>query len=347
MCPKSYEYHYVKKIRPQVTSGALLFGSALDSALNILLLEKNLEKAEVEFEKQFTMGKINNKEYYLPTCEKVVYSKTDFDFDLLTDEDIKQIESTYKKIHGEDFGHPLDLYQRLSPSVKSLSADDLRIYNLFNWLSMRNKGKLMLRAYLKKVIPSVKKVISVQEQIELSNELDEKVTGYLDLVAEFGDHGLVILDNKTSTREYAADSVVTSSQLALYLHATSDKYKTRKAGYIVLKKIVNKNRTKICSVCSYDGSGSKHKTCNNIVNEKRCGGAWKETIKPDIDIQILIDEIPEQTEQIVIENVDTVNEAIKAQIFPRNLNNCTNYWGGLCPYFGLCYKNKMEGLENV
>jgi hypothetical protein len=347
LCAKSYEYHYIKKIRPQVTSGALLFGSALDGALNLILSNKSKEEAYEEFEKLFTFNKINNKEYYLPTCEKVVYAKTDFDSDILSIEDSEVIKKTYKELFGEDLNDTLDLYKRLADNKNKLSTDEIKIYNLYNWLSLKQKGILMIDAYVTKVMPHLVRVLNIQEQIELKNENGEKVTGFVDLIAEHKDHGVVIFDNKTSARDYAEDSVLTSAQLSLYLHALESKYKTRKAGYIVLKKTINKNRIKICESCGFNGSGSKHKTCSNIIDGKRCNGQWKETISPEVDVQIIVDKIPEQTENIVIENIDTVNEAIKARLFPRNLNSCTNYWGGLCPYINLCYKNKMEGLEYV
>jgi len=40
LCPKMYDLHYNKRIRPAGTSSALLFGLAIDEALNALLLDK-------------------------------------------------------------------------------------------------------------------------------------------------------------------------------------------------------------------------------------------------------------------------------------------------------------------
>ena len=54
LCPKSYEFHYVRKIRTSVMSAALVYGSALDSALNQLLLpEENKGSPESVFESEF------------------------------------------------------------------------------------------------------------------------------------------------------------------------------------------------------------------------------------------------------------------------------------------------------
>jgi hypothetical protein len=352
LCGKSYEYHYIHKIRPRVTSAALVFGSALDAALNVVLTEDEGNKAEVLFERSFRFHHINNEQTYIPTCVDVVYANTDFDSDLLTEDDYNHIEEQTKEWELDGHTDPLETYKALSNKKKqsgfdSLSFDEKRFFNLLNWLSSRRKGLLMLNAYRKKVIPRLEKVHAVQEYVSLDNEVGDKIVGYVDLIADVKGVGTVILDNKTSAREYEEDSVLTSPQLSLYTHILKDKYNTRLAGYIVMRKSVIKNRKKICSKCEYDGSGARHKTCNNVVEGVRCNGEWTETIDPDIHIQFITDSIPEKTEEIVLENTDVINESIKQGLFPRNLNSCTNYFGGNCPYLGLCYKGDMHGLLDV
>ncbi len=181
--------------------------------------------------------------------------------------------------------------------------------------------------------------------MKLDNGGGDNFIGFVDLVADIDDHGTVIIDHKTSAMDYEPDSVLTSPQLAGYMHTLYPKYKTRKAGYIVFKKNIKKNRVKICSQCGHDGTGGRHKTCDNVISGKRCGGEWTETLTPEVVVQVIIDTIPERTEEIVLENMDLVNDGIKNKVFTRNLNMCKNYYGGLCPYFNLCYKNKKEGLE--
>jgi hypothetical protein len=51
-CPKMYEYHYNQKLRPTGTSSSLLFGSAMDEALNALLL--NTGDPHETFKENFT-----------------------------------------------------------------------------------------------------------------------------------------------------------------------------------------------------------------------------------------------------------------------------------------------------
>jgi len=333
-CPQAYKYHYVDRIRPSLSPASLLFGSALDAALNELLKpEQNLSPEDI-FLRDFTNNKINGIDTYLPTNTKLTYAASDLDLDLLslTEEEEEQIIGLKNK--------------KAKYGLDGFSFEEHQLYNQRCWESLKEKGLMMLKAYRVKVLPMFEEVLAVQVPINLSNG-EDSITGFVDVVAKVKGQGVVVLDNKTSSIEYAEDSVITSPQLTLYMHALHPEYKTRKAGYIVLRKQVRKNRVKICSVCGHDGSATRHTTCANTVNGKRCGGPLNETISPEIDVQIIIDEIPERTEDIVMDNYDSVTHAIANEVFPRNLHTCNNMYGGKCPYFNLCFKNKTDGLEKV
>jgi len=353
LCGQAYKYHYIDKIRPKVTSAALMFGNALDHALNVILTDSK-ESAEALFEKSFRFNKINDIETYLPTCTELVYAAADFDSDLLIQEDYDYLDSQVKegKIIAPTTNW-LETYSELkkkktTTGLDSLTFDEKKYFNLMNWLSLKRKGFLMLDAYRNKVMPKLEKVYSVQEYVSIDNGDGDKIIGYVDLIADVKGIGTVILDNKTSSMEYEEDAVITSPQLSLYTHILEDKYKTRKAGYIVLNKQVMKNRVKICKKCGYNGSKSRAKTCDAIGDyDKRCHGEWEETISPEIFVQFMVDEIPKQTENIVIQNYDSINEGIKAGVFHRNFNSCQNTFGGPCPYLRLCYRNKMDGLMDL
>lgn len=343
MCGESYRLHYKEKIRPTVFSAALAMGTAIDEAMNVLLTKPD-QNAEDAFEKSFTEQYVNKVLTHLPDCLDLVYADADFDGELLTEKDFKSIEMPPEEALG--------IFSKIKACKKekgfeNLSEDDKLLYNYMNWLSLKNKGLLMIKAYRKKILPRIEKVHEVQRYVELTNADGDKVIGYVDLIADIRGVGTVILDHKTSASEYEEDAVLTSPQLSLYTHILEEEYNTRKAGYIVFRKSVIKNRTKICSVCGHNGTGKQHTTCNNEVDGKRCKGAWNETIDPDIFIQFLMAEIPEQTEKIVLENYDEINKAIKAEHFSRNFSSCNNWYGGKCPYIGLCYKGSMKGLVKV
>jgi len=339
-CGKAYEFWYLKKIRPTKSRAALLFGTALDRAIGTLLKpEADGKTPEQTFDYFWRFQEINGSSVYLPTCTSIVYAKSDFDKDLITKADEEKLGASLAQIlevveKRNELGH-----HRISEEEKQLA-------NHAMWICLYHKGHHMIKAFREKVLHKLTKIHNTQEYIELDNG-EDKVIGYIDIIAEVeGYDAPIVLDLKTSAMEYEADAVLTSPQLTLYVHAVSQKYNTRKAGYIVLNKHLIKNRKKVCSKCDHDGSGGRHKTCSNEIEKgKRCNGEWIETINPEVYVQFIIDEIPTQTEDLVLENIDDINTAIKTGHFTRNLSMCTNTFGGLCDYINLCYKGKMDELQ--
>lgn len=336
-CAKSYYWHYKQRIRPTTTSSALLFGDSLDKAINCLLLKEG--DAYARFIEAFTYAEINKVKEYLPTSEKLVYANADFDADLLNETHYKTVNDAFAG--GEDHLE----WQIIADKKKSVGFDGLtlnekRYFNYVNWICLTEKAKYLIEAYKKQVIPKIIKVISVQEQINLDNGEGDGVVGFVDLIAEIEGHGVVILDNKTSSRPYDYDAVLKSVQLGTYTYALSPKYNTNKAGFIVMKKALSKKKK--CSICNANGDGSRARTCDAVVDNKRCAGEWVKT--PKAEIQILIDVIPENTQNIIVENIDELNKCIKAELFPRNMEKCENWYGNRCPYSDLCFKNSMKGL---
>lgn len=79
-CAKMYDYHYNERLRPLGISSALVFGTAIDEALNQLLLH-NKDPLPV-FQENFQFS------------DEIVFDPRDFDTELFTDEQ-------YKKVSGE------------------------------------------------------------------------------------------------------------------------------------------------------------------------------------------------------------------------------------------------------
>lgn len=343
-CPRSYQLHYQKRLRPKTQSAALLFGSAVDAATGALLKGSDKSPEDI-FKYLWTFAEINGENSYLPDNTTIVYSDSEYDYDLL--------DNTHKTKLIQKFG--TDLKKQVSEIIKekekagfkNLNLEQKLILNNVYWGILLTKGILMIEAFRNKVMPKISEVLSVQEMVELKNDEGDSVIGYVDLVANLHEYGRpVILDIKTSSIQYKLDSVKSSSQLAIYKHALDEKYKTNLAGFIVLSKRVNKNKVKVCSKCNFDGSGQRHKTCNQVVDSSRCNGEWVETIKPEIDIQIIVDEIPERFEEIVLENYLDINAAIKSGNFIRNLSSCKMPWG-LCSFYNLCHNNDSSDLEDM
>lgn len=352
-CPKSYDYHYNQKLRDPTKSAALLFGDAMDNALNALLKGKNVDPLDV-FNQKWEVNKVQGDEYEdIPENLFVRYAESDFDKDLLQEEDLLYIKTKYMET-GYTHENPMDLYKEILEVKKSLGYDQLtqdqiRIFNLMNWFSLKRKAAPMIEAYKKVVVPRIHKVHDVQKYIALENNEGDSVIGYIDMIVDVikddGEIVTAIADNKTSSIDYSRDSVVKSQQLTIYGLAENINY----GAYFVLKKQIQKNKKKVCKKCGYDGIKKETnklttaKTCDNVLSDgARCHGEWTETISPEARVDIIIDELRPRTKEIVSEVLEEVNKAIKANIYPRNFQACDN-WGG-CPYKKLCFYGSEKGL---
>lgn len=350
-CPTKWKFHYQDKLRGQTTSAALLFGSALDAAIGSLLTKPEINPLEV-FHKNWENAFINNKRVYIPDSELVVYAESDFDVELVQKHQWEQVEKIFPAC--------LENLSRVQTEKKekgfdNLSKEDKKLYNLSNWFCLAEKAKYMIEAFKTYILPNIEQVLATQLQVDLDNGKGDSILGFADMVCKYkGYDKPIVLDLKTSTRQYDDDAVQTSPQLALYLHGLSDKFdNTDLAGFLVLHKTIKKNRSKVCSKCGFDGSGARHKTCSNMLppvddrnKEIRCNGEWIEKIKPEATYQVLINRIPENTQNMIVENYDIMNEAIKTGHFYKNLSSCIKPYGR-CVYYDLCYKGKDETLIQV
>lgn len=349
-CGLKYKYHYVDKLRSKYIHGALLFGRALDLALNHLVQTKNLQESIDIYEKEYRFSLINNKLTYLPEANCIVYSERDFDYHLLDEFDIEKHAQLKAKLELPDtqtMQQESDYFKEKKKSVgfKNFEPIEKVIYNHINWLSMRQRGLIMLRDYNKFIIPKIKEVIAVQKALSLDNEEGDSIIGYIDLIVRWEDDKVYLLDNKTSYFEYAEDSAMQSQQLILYYHATKDEYKLDGVGFIVLYKALNKNTKKECSACKFDGTGGRHKTCNNEIEGKRCGAEWIVTIDPECYIKPILNQVTQAGEDLVLETFDVTNEGIKKENYAPNLASCTTNYG-LCPYFRKCwYQDDSELID--
>jgi hypothetical protein len=345
-CPKKWELHYNERLRPKRQSSALLFGTALDKSFEAMTQG---EDGFAFFEKVWSFQIINNETVYLPDSELLAYYKSDLELFLLSNEDKEKLNLWLKENTPETRNWD-EVFYELSEERDIQGFDNLKIgkqrfLNLVFWYSLRAKGLLMIQTLKDKVLPKITKILSTQEEINISLGNGDKITGFTDLVAKWNPHedDYVIFDLKTSSNPYEADSVLKSPQLALYVHALKDKYQTRKCGFIVLGKKIIKNKTKLCSVCKIEGTGSKARTCDKEIDKKRCGGAWEEAYSPEIMLQIIVDTIPEAQEKLVLENFTAINNVLKSGVFIRNFQSCVMPYGK-CAFYNYCHNNNGDDL---
>ena len=205
-CPMMYKLHYIDRIRPERSGSALVFGSALDAALNHLLEHKDLAQAQSVFWMEWSEWE-----------HKAVidYYKSDLDMELLTAQECEE----------------LDLIQ-----------DEALRNHRANWLSLFKKGTKLVDAYHRELLPRIKKVISIQKEIGLvgtaedGSSTEDTITGVIDLEAEIeldnGEVVVAILDNKSTSTPYPKNSYKTKHQTALYTFAEGINY----AGFLTMNK---------------------------------------------------------------------------------------------------------------
>ncbi len=352
-CARKYKLQYIDRLRSKTLSSALLFGSALDAGLNHLLETNDLDKSISIFEGLFTNNKINSVPQYMPDNVNMVYIKGDFDKDLLTEDDYIKYQLLKDNMGLDSSSKPQEDVAYLQgikeeQGLKALSEEERCMFNLANWLSMRRKGVVMLKSYQRVIMPQINKVLAIQKPISLRNDHGDEVIGTLDLAVEWKDGKHYLLDNKTATKEYTKNAAMSSQQLILYHHVEKEELNLDGVGFIVLYKQIIKNRIKICKSCGKDGSGHRHKTCDNMIDTKRCNGEWDETIDPEARIKVILNQIPEAAENLVIECFDEANEGIKRKVFNPNLNACGSLeseWQ--CPYLQKCWQGSDEELVKV
>jgi hypothetical protein len=339
-CGYKYYLQYKERIREIVKGSALFFGTAIDKATEACVKDKSINEFEV-FDNVWSYQSINGVRTYLPECDLVRYSASDFDSDLLTTDDTRFLTAKAEEYKLTwDGCTPVEVYNYcLDEKKDSDNPLVLKYYNLCSWVSLRRKGHLMLKAHREHILPRHIKVLYTQKKIALDNGAGDTLVGYPDLICEWDDGRTIIFDYKTSSVPYKVDAVKESMQLTLYSHAES----IPTCGYIVFLKKIKKNRTKICSSCGFNGSVTRHKTCVNEVEGKRCNGSYTETLYPECEIQIIIDDIPPDNETKVLDNIETTNQKIHNEVFEKNLNSC--YSPFPCPFIGLCHKGSMKGLE--
>ena len=351
-CPKRWEYRYKEKLYGMTIGSSLVFGKAIDVALEWALKNdmKDLAKYKELFLDNWNKFELNGQTYNTKDSVLIIYSNRDLDIDLIPADGIKELSELIaplikEKIEVRTFISTLQKQKDII-GYDMLPKERKIIYNTACWWVCRTRGLLMLETFRSTIVPQIKRVVSVQEKISITNGAGDEITGLIDAVLEWnGIEEPVVFDFKTSARPYEDDAVLTSTQLSVYVNAVTEKYKTRKAGYIVFSKQLNKNKTKICSKCGYDGSGGTHRTCPEKDEVGvRCNGEWTIGIDPQCNVQVLINDLPESIENLVMENMDVINSCINNGIFARNLTNCVNRYNTVCPYYEVCHKGSYDNV---
>lgn len=318
-CPKKYFLHYREYLRPTWIGSALIFGGCMDLALNRALLDKKkslssdekitmLQSPKEIFDENFENYMINNTREYISTSLLVSYYASDFEFGLLTLEDLKEFSANADKL-GYDI--PTDkiftFYETIKPNrdEKFYPKDaELQLYNNLCWLSLRRKGHLMIEAYSRDIMPKIVEVRDIQKNIELPNKDGDILTGVIDYVAKFSDGLWRVMDNKTSSSPYTDEMIKESQQLAIYC----EHEKLYNCGYTVLNKKLGKK-------------------------------------DPRVKTQIVLGKIEDDDVEVLFDKIQNVLYSIKEEKFemPTDDKVCFQY-GQKCPYYNYCRTGEAKHL---
>lgn len=352
-CPAQYKLHYIDRIRSNKIGSALLFGAALDEALNRLLMTKmdevpeeatdNIEALKQGFDYYFTYQKINGEQEDVRTSHFIEYFGSDFDPDIL---DLSDMDSLRKFIRDAGYisdpddensapPEPLELYDLISGYIKAkqqINSTDQSFYNYCSWLSLRRKGHMMLEYYKEEIMPIIKRVESVQKAVELPNESGDVLIGYIDFEAEIeGYEGVITLDNKTSSKLYKQSDINDKGQLLIYDEYTEN----GKAGYVVLLKKIKYHKEATCQKCGAVTNRPVKSCPEGGTGKNRCGGKLDVVKIPYLQHQILVDDIDEEKKDLHFEVICDILEGIENEEFPQNRDSCFQF-GRKCVYYDLC-----------
>jgi len=312
-CSEKYRLRYREKLSSEKISSPLFFGTAIDAAVELLLLKKkrNLSDKELDLlltEDAFSVFDKTMKEQNgillerNPLCE---YFYSDFDHSLLTEEDFSYLKKAYPSIlDWEEFFVYCKKYIKTHGELKTGSKV---AFNNLCWLSLYRKGEMMLKAYAQNILPEIEEVFDIQKEVELINESGDKLRGKIDFIASFKDDptARLIIDNKTSSEAYKSDSVANSVQLAIYCEAET----CNRAAYVVMEK---KMRIK----------------------------------EPRARTQIVKDTITEEHKQKTFDIVEQKLNNIACENFSKKESpkDCA-FFGKPCEFFNLCWHGRMDGLK--
>lgn len=315
-CPAMYKFHYIDKIRPEEAGSALFLGSAIDEALNRMLLEKKKKLSEDEkkmmektpeehFLDNFRTFKHNGKEIDIRTSPLAKYFKSDLDTSVLEDDDYEKLIEFDPEI--EDHEAYIEEIQGFIKDNQELEEQDKRLYNFICWLSLRKKGLMLIDAYRQDILPLIHETISIQQRVHLPNNNGDFILGFIDAVVTFTDNPnrKVVLDNKTSSKAYKDDSVSLSPQLATYCEFMELDY----AAYAVVEKKLRKR-------------------------------------EPRTRTQLIVDKVAENTYDETFDKYEKVLNGIKNGEFEKNYDSGCFFYGSRCPYYRYCRSDGkiMDGL---
>jgi len=297
-CSLCYYLHYFQGIRPVKTSSALVFGSALDSALNELLKTKNLIEAKKVF---------YNEWFKYKNDSNIIYFKSDLDQELLDFNDSydKESNSNWRTlmVKGMMF---IDAYHKeVMPKIK-------KVFAVQEPISIKNNDGDEITGFLDLI---------VKWEDNKAYLMDNKSSASLYDENSAKDGQQLPLYHYAVKHEYKLEGIG-------YIVLIKKINKNRIKKCTECGTVNNSSHKKCPEIIEYftgtDGKIDKR-------TEKRCNGEFKTTINPTVDIQYVFNKVEESDENRVLELFDKTNNAISSEQFATDHNPVRGKYG-FCPY---------------
>ncbi len=328
-CSEKFNLNRIQKLRPEKVQSSLLWGGAIDEGLNELLRTKLEPQPEIfptpykSFRQKWDSGLINDVLVDYKFSTLIEYSKKDLDLELFTDVEWNQIKEVYEDQEPKAFAQMLQAEREKLhwSSYSSMPEETKQAYNFICWLSLARKAEYIFEAYKNEILPLFKRVLTIQEPIELENEQGDKVTGIIDFIVELQDGRIVVMDNKTTSKfSYYPDDVLKyqpenpdaeppPGQLFVYAFAKDLQF----AGYVAMLKEIKGNK--------------------------------KTKAAPSVKFKFIIEPVNSDYQTVIINKFNLVNTKIKNKEFKKldDEKKCF-FYGKKCPYYDKCWNNSMKGL---
>lgn len=292
-CSLCWKLHYLDGIRPIRGKSALLFGSALDTALNHLLLNRNFEES---------------RDIFIEQWEKVDpdmtdFSKSDFDeevFEFYSKGRVSIVKAgenkSWRSLLYKGCLFIKAYYHNVLPRIKE-------VITVQEPVSLKNEEGDEITGFLDLIVKWEdgktylldNKSSSVKYE-QLSAKTGQQLPLYYYIVKE----------------KYKLDGV---GYIVLSKKINKNKVKTCKKC-----QKVNEGTHKTCP------------NVIDLQHNVRCNGEFDVTINPSVDLQFIFNEVEESDEQRVLDKFDEVNYNVSNGYFATEHNPNRNKFFQYCPY---------------
>jgi hypothetical protein len=295
-CPALYDFQYNHRLSPIKTSSSLVFGTAIDRALDSLYSSGAKQDPVEVFRTHFEWDNMADVEF----------DKKDLDESVLSSSDLESL-------NGKGFEYTA-------------------------WACLRVKGRALVEAYIEQIYPLIKNIHGTQYATQSR-------PGFIDLLADVTlvSDERVIIDHKTSNWPYTEESATYGAQLIFYASDLG----VNTVAYCVLPKNFRGRKNKRCPKCSFEQVGGGHRTCNNIINDERCGGEWEYSVSMSPEIQFIFGKPSKRDKDAIEMSLNETDKMIKQcgkTGFPKNMSTCDWIYGKRCQYFNYCRNGDQTGL---